>query len=83
MPEELREGGEQRFIGQGLRGGFGDAEVDDPGRTVFAFGDENVRGFEIAVNDALLMRVLHGMANVDEQFKRVEIWKVFGGRNSR
>jgi hypothetical protein len=30
-------------------------------------GDENVRRFDVAVDDPLLVRVLDGLANLDEQ----------------
>ena len=43
------------------RGGFGDAEVNDLGqRHAVVQGDEDVGGFDVAVNDAFLMRVLDG-----------------------
>jgi hypothetical protein len=64
----LAEGGEERAIGQRLGGGLGDAEVDDlgDGRRV-ALRDQDVGGFEVAVDDAFLMSVLDGLADVDEE----------------
>ena len=54
----------QRFGPHGL----GDAEVDDlrHGQSAVS-GDENVRGLEVAVDDALLMRVLDCLADMNEQ----------------
>jgi hypothetical protein len=62
---ELRENG---FVGQALASGLGDAEVDHfgDGRAVVD-GDENVRGLEVAVNDALLMRVLNRLAHLHKK----------------
>jgi hypothetical protein len=34
-------------------------------------GDQDVRGLDVAVDDALLMRVLNGLANLDEQVEPV------------
>ena len=48
--------------------GFGDAEVDDLGhRHAVVQGDQDVGGLDVAVDDALLMRVLDGLADLDEQ----------------
>ena len=47
---------------------LGDAEVDDLRRDTIAFiGDEDVRGLQIAVDDALLMSVMHRLADGDEK----------------
>ena len=47
---------------------FGDAEVDHLGqRHAVVGGDKHVRGLEVTVDDALLVRVLHRLANLDEQ----------------
>jgi len=49
-------------------GGLGDAEVDDLGRRLaVAHGDEHVGGLEVAVDDALLVRVLHRVADLHEE----------------
>ena len=62
--------GEQRLLGQLLPGGLGDAEVDDLGhRPAVVQRDQDVRRLEVAVDDALLMGVLHGLADVDEQLQ--------------
>ena len=64
---ELRDDG---LLGQLLLSGFGDAEVDDLGhRDSVVDGDEDVRGFEVAVNDPLLVRVLHGLTNLQEKLE--------------
>ncbi len=54
--------------------GLGDAEIDHLGhRHAIAVSDQNIGGFEIAVNHALLVRVLHGSADLAKQLKpRVE-----------
>jgi hypothetical protein len=59
------------FIREALAGcGFGDAEVNDFGYgCAIVYGNEDVRGFEIAVDDAFLVRVLDGLADLDEKFK--------------
>ena len=50
--------------------GFGDAEINHLGHGhVVVLGDQNIRRFDVAMNDALLMRVLDGLANLDEQFE--------------
>ena len=62
----------ERAFGQGLRCGLGDAKVDDfdDGRVV-AHSDEDVRGFEIAVNDPFLVGMLHALTHLQKQFKAV------------
>src|SRR5713226_8939189 len=76
--DELLEGGEDGLVGQALAGGgLGDAEINDlgtSGRTGFAYSDENVRRFDVAVDDALLVRMLNGLANLD-----AELEPAFGG----
>ena len=63
---ELRE---ERSVGERAVHRLGHAEVDDlrHRRVAVARGDEEVRGFEVAVDDALLMRVLERVADVDEK----------------
>jgi hypothetical protein len=64
---ELRE---IALVRQALVRRLGDAEVDDLGHSHAVIdGDEDVRGLEVAVDDALLMRVLHGLADLDEQLQ--------------
>jgi hypothetical protein len=63
----LLEGGEDRLIRELAFCRLGDAEINHlgDGHTVVDC-DENVRRFEVAVDDALLVRVLNGLANLDE-----------------
>ena len=58
------------LFGQLLTGRFGDAEVDDlrHGRAIMQ-RDHDIGWFQVAMNDSLLMRVLHGLANMDEQLQ--------------
>jgi hypothetical protein len=47
-----------------------DAEVDDLGhRLAIVKRDQHVRGLDVAVQDALLVRVLHGLAHLDEELQ--------------
>ena len=68
--DHLLEAGVDGEVGEPLLHGLGDAEVDDlgHGRAVVQ-GDEDVRGFEVAVDDPFLMRVLHGVADLDEKIE--------------
>ena len=53
-----------------MAGGFRNAEVDHLGdRLVVVEGDQHVRRFDVAVNDAFLMGVLHGQADRHEEFQ--------------
>jgi hypothetical protein len=64
------ESGDERLLGQRLTGRLGHAEVDHLWHG-FAIveSDEHVGGFEIAMNDPLLVRVLNGVADGDEEFE--------------
>jgi hypothetical protein len=42
-----------------------DAEIED--LRLAAFGDEHVRGLEIAMDDAAIVRVLHGLGHLHDQ----------------
>jgi hypothetical protein len=55
----------ERLAGEvGVAHRLGDPEVDDLGeRRARLLGDEDVGGLEVAVDDPLLMRVLHGVAD--------------------
>ena len=65
---EQFEGGEERFVGQSLIGRFRDAKVNHLGhRFAILERDQDVRRFDIAVDNALLVRVLQGMADLDEE----------------
>ena len=69
--DELLEGGEECLVRQGRSGrGLRDAEVNDLGDGLSVlFGDENVRGLEVTMNDSFLMRVLNGLTNLHEESK--------------
>ena len=58
------------LLGQLLAHGLGDAKVDDLGhRPDVMHFDQQVTGLEIAVDHAFLMRVLHAVAERDEQLQ--------------
>ena len=64
-PAETRVNG---ALGQGGAGGLGHAEVDHLGhRLIVVESDQDVGGLDVAVDDALLVRVLDGLADGDEQ----------------
>ena len=59
-----------RPIGQPRAGRLGDAEVDHLGhRLAVVEGDQDVRRLQVAVDDALLVGVLHGLADRDEELE--------------
>ena len=56
--------------GQLLGQRFGHAEIDDLRRRLAVhFGNQNVGGFQVAVDDRLLVRVLHAFADVHEKLE--------------
>ena len=60
----------QRVLGQRLVHRLGQAEVDHLGhRLAVVQADENVRRLQVAVDDPLLMGVLHGLADRHEQLR--------------
>ena len=70
--DELLEGGVDRLVGEQLAaGGLGHPEIDHLRHQapVRLHGDENVRRFEVAVDDALLVRVLDRVADLHEQLE--------------
>ncbi len=68
--DHLGEVGEQRLVGQLLAGRLGDAEVDDlRHRRAVVQRDQHVRRLDVAVDDALLVGVLHCLTDVDEQLQ--------------
>jgi len=68
--QELQETGEYRLVRKSLLSCLGDAEVDDLGcRLAVVEGDEDVRWFEVSVDDTLLVRMLHGVADLNEQLQ--------------
>ncbi len=73
----------QRLFGQRLVRGLGDAEVDDLGHwLVIVHGDQNIGRLEVAMNDALLMGVLDGLADVDEQLQPLARRQLFSSQYS-
>ena len=61
--------GEEGLAGEIGVEGFGEAEVDDLGDgEAFDGFDEDVGGLDIAVDDALLVGVVDGLADGDEEF---------------
>ncbi len=67
---DLAKLGKHRFFGQMLADCFGDPEIDDFGDgTVVVVGHEDIGRLQVTVDDALLVRVLHGVADGDEQFQ--------------
>ena len=77
--DELLERGEERLVGQASRRRLGDAEVDHlraSRRVAVVDGHEDVRRLDVAVNDSLLMRVLDGLANLNEQIRAAPPWTV-------
>ena len=57
-------------VGQAALRGFGDAEVNDlRNRHAVVQGDQNVRRLQVAVDDSLLMCMLYGVADLDEQLQ--------------
>ena len=69
-PDHLIETRVERLVGPLLAHRFGDAKVDDLGhrRAVMHF-DQQITRLQIAVDHAFLMRMLHGLADRDEQFQ--------------
>ena len=59
--------GEQGLVGQRLRGGFRDPEINHfEARLALDFSDQDVRGLEVAVNNSFLMGVLNSVAYLDK-----------------
>ncbi len=68
--DDLAEPSEERRFGQLAAGCLGHAEVDDlRHRLAVIQADQNIGWLKIAMDDPLLMRVLHGLANVDEKLQ--------------
>ena len=68
--DELREAGVERLLGERCADRLGDAEVDHLGdRLAVVQRDQDVGGLQVAVDDPLLVGVLHGLADGDEQLQ--------------
>jgi hypothetical protein len=80
----LLQSGENRLVGQALISRrLGNAEINDFGNgNAIVQGDENIRGLDIAVNDALLVRMLDGVANLTKRASR-SVMDNFSCRNNR
>ena len=73
--DELPEAGGEGLLGQGLLDRLGNTEVDDfRGRPAILQRDEYVRRLEVAMDDAFLVRVLNGAADLDEQGRPARGW---------
>ena len=60
----------QALVGEAEFGRLGDPEVDDlRRRPAVHLGDQHVAGLQVAVDDPLLVGVLHGLADRDEQLQ--------------
>ncbi len=71
-PDHLSELGVGRVLSEPLRDRLGDAEVDnlwDP--FIVLRRDQDVGRLDVAMDDALLVCVLHTLANVDEQLQPI------------
>ena len=77
--DELLEGREQCLVGQTLAGrGLGHAKIYDlRHRHAIMVGHQNVRRLDVAVNDPLLVRVLDGLANLNEKVQALGGGKIF------
>ena len=65
---ELTEFGEDAALGEPLRRGLGDAEIDDLRRVLLVLGrHQHVRRLDVPMDDPLLMRMLYARADIDEQ----------------
>ena len=75
---------EDRLVRQLLLRGLGDAEVDHlRHRHAVVQRHEDVRRLDVAVDDALLVRVLDGLADLDEQIEPLAAWRACSGRSTR
>src|SRR5205823_12217108 len=68
--DELFEGGEDGLVGQPPLRGLGDAEINHlRHRGSILRRHQHVRGFDVAVDDSFLVRVLDRTANLNEEIK--------------
>jgi hypothetical protein len=74
VPNEHRECGEECFVGQLLVGRcFGNSKIDHHGqrRAFQRLRHEDIGRLYVAMNDSLLVRVLNGLANVNEKIQSI------------
>ena len=71
--DELLEGGKEGLVRQTLAaGGLGDAKINDLGhRHAIMVGHQDVGWLDVAMNDAFLVGVLDGLADLNEQVAAV------------
>ena len=83
--DHLLEAGEERLVGEVGLHRLGDAEVDHLGHRLGAVldGDEDVAGLEVAVDDAFLVGVLDGAADLEEELEALRGCRASRGRRSR
>src|SRR3989442_1482153 len=75
--DELLELREHRLVRQLLLRGLGDAEINHlRHRFAVVQRDENVRGLDVAMDDALLVRVLDRLADFDKEIEPFFGWKL-------
>ena len=76
--------GREGRVGQPPLDRLGDAEVDDGGdRLPVGHPDQDVAGLEVAVDDALLVRVLDAAADAEEELEPAAEVEAGAGRSSR
>ena len=82
--DHLRELRVERLLGQLLADRLGHAEVDHlRHRPAVVQRDQHVGRLEVAVDDPLLMGVLHRLADRDEQLQPLARREAVAGRSSR
>ena len=80
---ELREAGEQRLLRQLLPQCLGHAEVDHlHHRRRVVHRHQHVGRLDVAVDDPLLVRVLDGVADLDEQLQPLRAGRAGCGRRT-
>ena len=83
-PDELLELRIDRLLGQLLLRRLGNAEVDHlRHRHPVVQRHQDVRGLDVPVDDPLLVRVLNGVADLDEQIQPLRACPASPGRSSR
>ena len=76
--DELAVLGEERLLGQFSAGRLGDSEVDHLGQWhIVVHCDEHVGRFDVAVDDALLVRVLDGVAHLPKEVQALSSAELF------
>ena len=82
--DHVLEAGEERLLRQLLPQRLGHAEINHLGhRLAVMQRHQHVARLDVAVNDALLMRVLHRLADLHEKLQPLARGKVGSGRSSR